>query len=230
MGHRRRLGIIAPSSNTVLEPQTARLLPADGSVTMHVARFRVTRIAADADSTAQFEFDAMLEAARQLADARVDLILWSGTAASWLGFARDERLTAAITADTGIPATTALLAVNARLSRLGARSIGLVTPYVEALEAAIVANYAGIGIETKARRRLDLTVNTDYADVTEDRIADMTRAVAAARPDAVVIMCTNLAGAAIAPMLEADLGVPVIDSVRAAVEHALEMVADPARQ
>jgi maleate isomerase len=224
MGHRRRLGIIAPSSNTVLEPQTARLLPADGSVTMHVARFRVTRIAADPDSTAQFEFEAMLDAARQLADARVDLILWSGTAASWLGFARDERLTSAIAADTGIPATTALLAVNAELARLGARSIGLVTPYVEALETAIVANYAGIGIETKARRRLDLTVNTDYADVTEDSIAAMVRAVAATGPDAVVIMCTNLAGATIAPDLEADLGVPVIDSVRAAVEHALDLI------
>jgi maleate isomerase len=225
MGHRRRLGIIAPSSNTVLEPQTARLLPSDGSVTMHVARFRVTRIAADPASTAQFEFDAMLEAARQLADARVDLILWSGTAASWLGFARDERLTAAITADTGLPATTALLAVNATLARLGARSIGLVTPYVDALETAIVANYADIGIETLARRRLDLTVNTDYADVSEERIATMVREVAAAGPDAVVIMCTNLAGAAIAPGLAAELGLPVVDSVRAAVGHALDLLA-----
>jgi maleate isomerase len=218
----RRLGVIAPSSNTVLEPESQRLLPADGSVTMHVSRLRVTHIAADEASRAQFEFEAMLEAARQLADARVDLVLWSGTAASWLGFGRDERLVAAIEAETGIPATTALLAVNRALARLGARRIGLVTPYVAALEAAIVDNYAAAGIETVRSRRLDLTVNTDYAEVTPSAIAAMVRDVAAAGPDAVVIMCTNLAGSSVAPALAAETGVPVVDSVRVAVEDALE--------
>jgi maleate isomerase len=224
MHRSRRLGVIAPSSNTVLEPETARLLPADGSVTMHVSRFRVTHIAADAASRAQFEFDAMLEAARQLADAEVDVILWSGTAASWLGFDRDERLVAAIGAATGMPATTALLAVNRALSRLDARRIGLVTPYVAALEEAIVANYAAAGIETVAARRLDLTVNTDYAAVPPATIAAMAREVAAARPDAVVVMCTNLAGAGIAPVLSAELGLPVLDSVRVGVEDALARI------
>ena len=34
----KRLGMLVPSSNTVVEPETAKLLPTDGSVTTHVSR------------------------------------------------------------------------------------------------------------------------------------------------------------------------------------------------
>ncbi|MDQ0470334.1 maleate cis-trans isomerase family protein [Labrys wisconsinensis] len=220
----KRLGMLAPSSNTVLEPETARLLPADGSVTAHVSRLRVVTISPEADSLGQFELGRVLAAAELLADAKVDLILWNGTAASWLGFDHDARMVAAIEAHTGIPATTAVLAINAALARIGARRIGLVTPYVEALEERIIANYRGIGIETAAAVRLDLTENTAYAAVSPQEIAAMARRVAAGPADAVLILCTNLAGASVAPDLAAELGVPVLDSVRVAVEHSLSLL------
>lgn len=223
----RRLGMLIPSSNTVLEPQTARLLPADGSVTSHVARIGVVTIAADDDSLGQFETAPFVAAAGLLRDAAVDLILWNGTAASWLGFAWDARIVAAVEAHTGIPATTAVMAINGRLAELGARRIGLVTPYVAALEDRIVANYASIGLAVVAAERLDLTQNTDYADVPPSRIGDMVRAVATARPDAIVIMCTNLAGATVAGPLGTELGIPVIDSVQAAIEHSCALLAAP---
>ncbi|GGE03761.1 Asp/Glu/hydantoin racemase [Aureimonas endophytica] len=216
-----RLGMLAPSSNTVLEPETQKLLPPDGSVTTHVSRLRVREISADAASRRQFDLSGMVEAAELLADAEVDLILWNGTAASWLGFDRDRAVIEAIEAATGIATTTAVVAINAELARLGARRIGLVTPYVGALEASIVENYAGIGIEVGAARRLDLTVNTDYAAIAPERLAAMTREVAAAGVEAVLILCTNLAGASIAPTLSRELGLPVLDSVRVAVEHSL---------
>lgn len=223
-----RLGVIAPSSNTVLEPATFKLLPADGCVTAHFARFRVTEISDDPASQAQFELDAVVAAANQLADAKVDLILWSGTAASWLGFSWDDDLVAAIEADTGIRATTAVRGINDVLRRHKARTIGLVTPYVASLESRIAANYAGIGIATVSTARLDLTENTAYADVDEATIAAMVRNVAGGAgepPDAIVVMCTNLAGAAIAPGLSREIGIPVLDSVRVATETSLSAIA-----
>ena len=73
----RRLGMLAPSSNTVLEPATWKLLPADGSVTAHVSRLRVVQISGDQDSLGQFALDRVIDAASLLADAAVDLILWN---------------------------------------------------------------------------------------------------------------------------------------------------------
>lgn len=217
----RRLGMLAPSSNTVLEPETYKLLPSDGSVTAHVSRLRVTQISDGPQSRAQFDLDKICDAADLLADAAVDQILWNGTAASWLGFDRDATLVAAVEARTAIPTTTAVIAINTALARIGARRIGLVTPYIAALEADIIGNYAAIGIDVVAARRLDLTVNTDYAAVSPEAIGFMVHAVAGARPDAVVIMCTNLAGSPVAAELSDALGLPVLDSVRVAVEESL---------
>ena len=217
--------MLVPSSNTVLEPETTKLLPLDGSVTAHVSRLRVVHISDDPASRQQFELARAADAADLLADAAVDLILWNGTAASWLGFDYDRALVAAIEARTGIRTTTALMAINEALRRLGARRIGLVTPYIAALEAGIVANYASTGIAVVSARRLDLTVNTAFADVTPDRIGRMVEAVAEARPDAIVIMCTNLAGASLTEALADRLGIPVLDSVRVAVEHGLRFLA-----
>jgi maleate isomerase len=221
-----RLGMIVPSSNTVVETVMPSLLPADFPVSVHISRLRVRRVASDAGSTDQFRLSASLAAASLLADAEVDLILWNGTAASWLGFERDDALVRAVEAETGIPALTAVKAINQQLQALGARRIGLVTPYVAALEASIVANYRAIAIDVVSKERLDLTVNTDYAKVAEERVAGMVDRVAEQSPDAIVIMCTNLAGARVAEDRSRKLGIPVLDSVATAVSRSIAKLRD----
>jgi maleate isomerase len=217
--------MLVPSSNTILEPVTVGLLPPDGSVTAHVSRLRVLRIADDDSTQSQFDVEPMLQAADLLADAKVDLILWNGTAAGWLGFARDEAITTTIAARTGIPATTAVIALNQRLQDLGARRIGLVTPYVADIERQIIANYHAIGIEIVAAARADRMDNAGFADITPDEVAAMVRRVAVAPLDAILILCTNMAGAPVATALTAELGIPVLDSVVVAVEHSLARLA-----
>jgi maleate isomerase len=224
-----RLGMMIPSSNTVVEQETPKLLPADGSVTAHVSRHRIVQISGDEASRRQFELDQFRATAALLADAKVDLILWNGTAASWLGSEWDHRLIETIEAQTGIPTTTSIVAINDTLARAGAKRIGLVTPYDASLETPIIENYAAMGIRVAAAQRRDLTENTAYAAITPDEIADMARQVAAADVDAIVILCTNLAGASIAPALQAELEVPVIDSVRVSIEHCLELMANCTR-
>ena len=86
----RRLGMITPSSNSVLEPVTAAMLAASPDVTAHFSRLRVTEIALDAPALGQFDPGHMLAAAELLADAKVDAIAWNGTSASWLGIAPDH--------------------------------------------------------------------------------------------------------------------------------------------
>src|ERR1700674_2904552 len=121
-----RLGILTPSSNTVLEPVTAAMLSGVPDVTAHFARFKVTEIALTEAALGQFDDSAILRAAELLAHAKVDMIAWSGTSSGWLGFDRDHRLCERITAATGIAACTAVLALNEIIERTGARRLGLV--------------------------------------------------------------------------------------------------------
>jgi maleate isomerase len=213
MERRVRLGFLTPSSNTVLEPLTTAMAAELPGVSLHFSRFRVTEIALSDAALAQFDDDAVLQAAALLADARVDAIAWSGTSASWLGFGRDEALCRRIQAVTGIPATSSVLALNEALARTGVRRLGLVTPYRDDVQARIVANYASIGVDCAAERHLRLQDNYSFADVTAAELERMVRAVARGTPQAIAIVCTNLQAAPLVPKLEAALRLPVYDSV-----------------
>ncbi|SFC40536.1 maleate isomerase [Bosea sp. CRIB-10] len=208
------IGMLTPSSNTVLEPYTAALAaPLFPGVSVHFSRFRVTKIALDEASNSQFTLEPILQAAELLADARPDVIAWNGTSASWLGFDSDERLCAAITERTGVPATSAILGLNRLLGTMGVRRLGLVTPYTADVQRKIMANYAAAGFETVAERHSGRSDNFSFAEVPEAEIATMCREVAAAQPDAIAIVCTNMRGPLIAPELEQELGIPILDSV-----------------
>ena len=218
---RIRLGMLTPSSNTVLEPVTSRMLARLPEVSAHFARFPVTRIALSTEALSQFDPEPVLAAARLLADAHVDVIGWSGTSASWLGFQTDRVLCDAITAATGIPATSSVLALNEALQHLGARRLGLVTPYTDDVQARIIANFTAAGIECVAERHLGDPGNYSFAAYEEDELAGLVRAVAASRPDAITTLCTNLRSSAIVPAVEAESGIPVLDSIATVVWKSL---------
>lgn len=224
MTQRKLIGVLTPSSNTALEPLTSAIVSSVPGVSAHFSRFTVTEISLRDQSLNQFDDSKILDAARLLADAHVDEILWSGTSASWLGFEKDRQLCERITEATGIPATTSVLALNELLAAQGARTLGLVSPYVQDVQERIVANYAGIGIDCIAERHLDLTVNFAFSEVAPDTLRRMLREVAQQRPDAITIMCTNLRGAQLADEMERELGIPIYDSVSTVVWKALKTI------
>lgn len=220
---RKRLGMIKPSSNSVLEPVTNSMLHDVAGVTAHFSRFRVTEISLDAAALSQFDASVMLPAADLLADARVDAIAWNGTSASWLGVGRDKSLCEAITARTGVPATTSTLACIDAVRAIGARRVGLVSPYTDDVQRRIGDVWAEEGIVPHAERHLGLRDNFSFGEVTPAAIEDMIRAVAAEGADAVVVLCTNLDGAALASSLEQELNVAVLDSVAVTLWRTLEL-------
>lgn len=222
--HSKRIGMLTPSSNTVLEPATEALVRGlEDRVSVHFARFRVTQIGLDAVADAQFAHAPILDAADLLADAKPDVIAWNGTSASWRGFLEDEALLAAIARRTGVPATSAVVGINAALAALGVRRLGLVTPYTRDVQERIAHNYGTIGIDVVAEAHAGVHDNFAFAEIDENRIAQMCRAVAASRPDAIAIVCTNMRGAALAPALERELDIPVVDSIAATLRAALDL-------
>ena len=231
VGERTLLGVLTPSSNTVLEPLTSAIVADLPDVTAHFARFPVREISLRQEALGQFEAGPILDAARLLADARVGSIVWSGTSAGWTGFAADEELCRAITDATGgIPAGTSVLALNEVFRLTGVRRFGLVTPYLDEIQERIVENYAKAGFRCVAERLLRDRGNFSFSEVGEGLIAEMVRAVAAERPDAIAVFCTNLRGAPVAEPLEAETGIPVYDTVATAVWKGMRLAgADPRR-
>jgi maleate isomerase len=223
-----RIGMLTPSSNTALEPLTTALLePLAAEASVHFSRFRVTRIALDAGADAQFTPEPILAAADLLGDARCDVIAWNGTSASWRGFDTDAALCAAIERRVGCPATSAIVDLNLALERLGARTLGLVTPYTADVEAAIARNYASIGVEVVAARRADRSDNFSFAELTPAQVEEMCAEVASAGPDAVALICTNMRGPLVAPRVEAAFDLPVLDSISVTLWGALRRAGVP---
>ncbi len=213
--------MLTPSSNTVLEPVTAAMLSGLDGVTAHFGRFRVTEIALSPSALGQFDDGPILAAAALLADARVSSLTWNGTSATWLGFDTDRRLCERITAATGIPASTATLALNELLARQKVRRLGLVTPYTADVQERISANYGRVGITCVAERHFGERDNFAFAAIGAAQVAAAVRDVARAGVDAVAIVCTNMCGAALAPAIEAELGVPLFDSVAVALRGGM---------
>jgi maleate isomerase len=212
-----RLGVLTPSSNTALEPLTSALVSALPGASAHFSRFRVTEIALDAAALGQFDDSKILAAAELLADARVDVIGWSGTSSGWLGFDRDRQLVERIRERTGIPATTAVLALNELMALKGIRRLALVTPYTEDVQQRIVANYGTLDIEVVAERHLGIRVNHDFAGVEPQRLRALMDEVAATGPQAITTFCTNLRAAQLASGIERTHGIPLLDTVSTTV-------------
>ena len=220
-----RLGMLTPSSNTVVEPITQAIVAPMANVTAHYSRFKVTEITLSDYGLSQFNLDPFLAAADLLADARPDVIAWNGTSAAWRGFHEDETLCERISTQFGMPATASMLALNWILQQTSSTRFALVSPYTDDVQAAILANYRTIGFECIAESHLGAHVNFEFSQVKPERIRAQVIDVARSRPDAIIIVCTNLHAAGLVAELEAETGIPIYDSTSAVVWHALRLAA-----
>ncbi|MGP1387278.1 MAG: maleate cis-trans isomerase family protein [Thainema sp.] len=230
MTKRILLGMLTPSSNTVLEPVTTALLADLPEVSAHFSRFSVTEIALSEEALGQFDLEALLAAARLLAAAKVDVIAWNGTSAGWLGFDADRELCRQITAETGIPATTSVLALEEQFRERKFTRFGLVTPYLTEVQQRIMHNYAQAGFDCVAEQHLELQDNFSFSEVSADQIRTLVRQVAAANPQVITTFCTNLAAAPVVAELEQELSIPIYDTISIVVWQSLRLAGvDPTR-
>lgn len=221
MGFTHALGVITPSGNVVVERVTTAVMAGLPTVSAHYARIGV-RGAVDPFPDS-YDMEGMLTAARLLADAKPDVILWNGSKGGVIGIDHDRALVATITEATGIPATTSTLALEAVFRATGVARLGLVTPYAEAYQQRLVARFATWGLETVAESHLGLTDNLSYASAPLDAIAAQIDVVAASRPDAIITWCTNYAAALVVSEAERRHGIPVYDATTLPLWSALGM-------
>lgn len=220
---RKILGMLTPSSNTVLEPMTVEMLRGLDDVSAHFGRFRVTEISLSDYGLGQFDPEPFLYAADLLGDAKCDVIAWNGTSGGWRGFDYDSEICQQIQARTGAAASTSILANNELFQRNGVQKFGLVTPYTDDVQSKILANYAAAGFDCVAECHLGISENFAFSEIEDATIIEMCRDVAKQKPQAISIICTNMRGAHLAAQLEAELGIPIYDSISVVVLRALEL-------
>lgn len=230
MTQRTLLGMLTPSSNTTLEPVTTAMLSDIPEASAHFGRFRVTEIALSNQALAQFDDSEILRAAELLSHAKVQSIGWNGTSSGWLGFEADERLCRRITELTGVAACTSVLALNEIFDLTKVRRFGLVTPYLDDVQAAIIKNYASAGYECVAEQHLRKQDNFSFSEVTAEELRSMVYAVAKDKPQAITIFCTNLRGAPLVQQLEQEVGIPIYDTIATVVWKALKQAGADTRR
>jgi maleate isomerase len=220
-GWRARLGVIVPPTNTVNEAEWHRMAPE--GVTVHSARMRLH---ADSDSEAGKAalYADLKQATADLAQASVDVVAYGCTAGSMV--LPLNTLTDYMASVAGVPAVATAVALVEALRALGARRVALATPYHDALTDHEVRFFAQCQIETISSRGLGFGANgpDEYRNIARLPAAVAYRlAKSVDRPaaEAIVISCTDFATLGIIPVLEAELGKPVISSNQATFWAAL---------
>jgi maleate isomerase len=217
------IGTITPSGNRTVERLTQSICGMlDGVVPLFTRIPVYGSTSPENGGAGPYDWPTMMRAAELLGHAAPKAICWNGSKGGEYGFDVDERLCADMEAKTGIPAVTSALSVVKLLRRLDVRRIAMVTPYTGAGQARCIAGFEAKGFEIAGERHGGLTDNLSYGSVTPQEIAGMARAaVSGGSAQAIVFFCTNFNGAPAAEILEAETGLPVIDSTAAGVHAVL---------
>ncbi len=216
-GWRARIGLIVPSSNTTMEPELYRMAPQ--GVSVHTSRVPLREVVPS--ELLEMERSA-LRAARELADAEVDLVLYGCTSGSLIGGPEfDRAIEVKIREATGRPALTTATAVVEALRALGARRVAVATPYVEEVNEAERRYLEAHGFEVVAVRGMGIRRNVEIGRVPPHEVYRLARSVYREGADGLFISCTNLRTIEVVELLERDLGVPVVTSNQASMWASL---------
>ena len=211
-----RIGLLVPSSNTTMEPDFYAMAPM--GVTIYTARMRLTEVTPEALILMARDTE---RAAGLIADAGVDVIIYGCTTGSLVGGIEwMEGLVGRIEEETGISAVSTSSAVVEALRSLGARRVGVATPYSEKLNGLEKSFLEDLGFRVTEIRGLDLLDNLDIGRVPRGTLEDLVRGVAE-EADAVFVSCTNLPVLGLIEEFEDEFNRPVVTSNQASIWAAL---------
>jgi maleate isomerase len=210
-----RVGLLVPSSNTVMEPDLARALPT--GATMHTARMLLRDVTAAEEERMLDEHT--LPAAETLATLGPDVCVFGCTSAGALrGRSADRALTERIAQITGAETISVIEAVRDALRRLGARRIAVATPYTDTVAEHIVASLADLG-EIVAVANLGLVDNREIGNTPPERIVDfVVGKLGHVGADAIFVSCSNFRAVEALEEVSSAVGVPVTSSNAATID------------
>lgn len=225
VGWRKKLGVIVPSTNTVVEHDVWQVRPP--GVTFHTGRMYISspNLASDDD------FEALLgqirlsieDAIRNVMTAKPDYIMMGMSAETfWGGVAGNAAFVERTSKQAGgLGVSTGASACRAALEAFGARKLAVFSPYQPIADRQVSNFFTESGFDVVRVTGLRCPSATAIADVGEDEIRRVIDEINIADVEAIVQVGTNLSFLRMADEAERWLGKPVISINAATLWHAL---------
>ena len=219
LGWRKKFGVLAPSTNTIVEPDFYRM--AVPGVTAHFSRIYIR----DQDLGSDLAFEALMEAIREeiafavqrVMTAEPDyLVMGMSSETFWGGAEGNRRFKQRIRDLSGLEVASGAEACERALKLFNAKRLGVITPYQPVGDANVVRFFQDLGFEVAAIKGLRCPTAVSIAHVGEDDLRKALLEVNSDSVDALVQAGTNLSMVGLADEAERWLGKPVI-AINAAI-------------
>lgn len=214
LGWRRKFGVIAPSTNTSVQPEFDEMRPR--GVTNHFGRIWIP----DDPIRDDDDFERLMENIRRETDHAIDrvmtckpdyLILGMSSETFWDGVEGSQQLLESVEARAGVAVAMGSYACRAALETYGAiRKLGIVTPYMPIGDAQVTGFFNDCGYDVVRLKGLKCASPVLIAHISTDELRQAIIEVNGADIDAVVQVGTNLAMAHLADEAERWLNKPVL--------------------
>lgn len=221
-----RVGLIVPSSNTVMEPDMHREL--GDSCAISTSRTMLEEASREAETRMLQE--ELPRSIRLIATTDPHVTVFGCTSAGSLGgVAHDREIGESIERETGGKGVTVVASVLAQLKRLRVRRLAVFTPYVEELTESVTGCLREGDYELAKVAGMCLLNNRDIGEVTPEQIEEFVAGhMEGVEADSIFLSCTNWqAIGAIAPLRER-FGVPVVSSNQATIDAVRGVVSERA--
>ena len=223
----RRLGVLVPASDPIVEADFRNYLPND--ISFHVSRlYQAPASAAATVDTLTLMTDSAEACAQQVSQVDPELIVFACTSGSlFKGFGWDKELAAKITkAAGGIPATTTATSMVEAHKALGLRKVVMVTPYPEKTNKIEVEFLKANGVDVVEFASFDCAKSRDIDKIPTDKIKAkvLEHRATIKKTDGVFISCTALRSIGAVESLERELGVPVVTSNQSTLWNVLRLM------
>lgn len=219
-GWRFRIGLIVPSSNTTMEPEFYRVCPE--GVSIHTARVLLEEVTPDALVKMA---DYVLDAAKMLKTADVNVIVYGCTSGTLIGGVEWEReLTSKIERETGVKIITTASAVVQALKVLDIKRVVVATPYIDKINELEKKFLEEHGVKVLSIKGLGVVKNIEIGKLAPWISYRLAKEVFKSEADGIFISCTNFRTLEIIEKLEREFGKPVVTSNQASIWATLRTI------
>ena len=225
LGWRRKFGVMAPSTNTIVQPDFDDMRPI--GVTNHYSRIFTPNVKALSNETFSAGIGTIgsnvMDAIRSVVTCEPDYLVMGISALSFFGGVKGgDTFAKRISDETGLGVTIGSHATAAAIAALGGiKRIAVLTPYWPVMNAEVVRYFGEAGTTVVRDIALQCASWTGIAAATPAECRDAIRRLDGDDVDAIVQVGTNLSMVRLAAAAELWLGKPVIAINTATYWHAL---------